>query len=53
MIIDNSGRVGIIENVQYFECSDTCFTKEYVFGIEIHPNEKVVFGGKEHPQFKW
>jgi len=50
--------VGIIENVHYFEYSDSCFIKgyhfikEYVFGVEIHPDEKIVIDGKEHSQFK-
>ena len=51
--------VRIIENVHYFEYSDHgiikgyTFVKEYVFGIEIQPNEKIVIDGKEHSQFKW
>jgi len=51
--------VGMIENVHYFEYSDPdiikgyAFIKEYVFGVEIHPNEKIAIDGKEHSQFKW
>jgi len=43
----------IIEDVHYFEYSDSHFIKEYVFGVEVHPNEKIVLDGKEHSQFKW
>ena len=51
--------VGIIENVDYFEYSDAHFIKgydfikEYVFGVEVHPNERIVIDGKEHSQFRW
>jgi dATP pyrophosphohydrolase len=45
--------VGIVENVDYFEYSDAHFIKEYVFGVEVHPNEKIAIDGKEHSQFRW
>jgi len=45
--------VGIVENVHYFEYSDPDFIKEYVFGVEIHPNEKIGIDGKEHCRFRW
>jgi len=51
--------VRIIEDVHYFEYSDSHFIKgydfvrEHVFGVQIHPNEKIVLDGKEHSQFKW
>ena len=51
--------VEIIKNVHYFEYSDPsiikgyAFIKEYIFGVEIHPDEKIVIDGKEHSQFKW
>ncbi len=51
--------VGIIENVDYFEYSDAHFIKgydfikEYVFGVEVHPNEKIAIDGKEHSLFRW
>jgi 8-oxo-dGTP pyrophosphatase MutT (NUDIX family) len=53
--------VRIIENVDYFEFSDSHFInikgfnfiKEYVFGVEVDPNEKIAIDGKEHSQFKW
>jgi dATP pyrophosphohydrolase len=45
--------VGIIEDVHYFEYSHPYFIKEYVFGVEIHPNEKIVIDGKEHCRFRW
>ena len=49
--IENIAR--IIDDVHYFEYSDPYFIKEYVFGVEVHPNEKIVIDGKEHSQFKW
>ena len=51
--------VGIIEDVHCFEYSGPHFIKgfdfikEYVFGVEIHADEKIVIDGKEHCQFKW
>jgi dATP pyrophosphohydrolase len=55
--IKNSVR--IIENVDYFEYQDAHFIKgfdfieEYVFGVEVHLNEKITLDGKEHSLFKW
>ena len=51
----------IIEDVHYFEYSDAHFInikgfnfiKEYVFGVEVDPNERIVIDGKEHSQFSW
>ncbi|MCK4474836.1 NUDIX domain-containing protein [Candidatus Bathyarchaeota archaeon] len=34
--------VGMIEDVHYFECSLPQQIKEYVFGVEVHPDEKMV-----------
>ena len=54
-----SNVVRIVENVDYFEYSDAHFIKgydfikEYVFGVEVDPNEKIVVDGKEHSQFRW
>ena len=45
--------VGIVEDVHYFEYWDPYFIKEYVFGVEIHPDEKIVIDGKEHCRFRW
>ena len=51
--------VRIVENVDYFEYPDAHFVKgfdfikEYVFGIEVDPNERIAIDGKEHSQFKW
>jgi 8-oxo-dGTP pyrophosphatase MutT (NUDIX family) len=51
--------VRIIENVDYFEYSNThfvkgfVFIKEYVFGVEVDPDERVTIDGKEHSQFRW
>jgi 8-oxo-dGTP pyrophosphatase MutT (NUDIX family) len=51
--------VRIVENVDYFEYPDAHFIKgfdyikEYVFGVEVDPNERIVIDGKEHSQFKW
>jgi 8-oxo-dGTP pyrophosphatase MutT (NUDIX family) len=55
--IKNAAR--IIDHVDYFEYSDAHFIKgfdfikEYVFGVEVAPNERVVIDGKEHSQFRW
>ena len=55
--IKNAAR--IIEKVNYFEYSDAHFIKgydfikEYVFGVEVHPNERIAIDRKEHSQFKW
>jgi 8-oxo-dGTP pyrophosphatase MutT (NUDIX family) len=51
--------VRIVENVDYVEYPDAHFVKgfdfikEYVFGVEVDPNERIVIDGKEHSQFKW
>ena len=45
--------IRIIEDVHYFEFSDPHLMKEYVFGVEISPNEKIVIDEKEHYEFKW
>ena len=53
--------VGIIKNVDYFEYPDAHFInikgfdfiKEYVFGVEVDPNERITIDGKEHSQFRW
>ena len=53
--------VRIIENVDYFEYPDAHFINikgydfitEYVFGVEVDQNERIVIDGKEHSQFKW
>jgi len=51
--------VRIAENVDYFEYTDAHFIKgfdhieEYVFGVEVDPNERIVIDGKEHSEFKW
>jgi 8-oxo-dGTP pyrophosphatase MutT (NUDIX family) len=51
----------IIEDVDYFEYSDAHFInirgfdfiKEYVFGVEVDPEERVAVDGKEHSEFRW
>jgi dATP pyrophosphohydrolase len=49
----------IIENVGYFEYPDAHFIegfdfiREYVFGVEVDPNEKITVDRKEHYLFKW
>jgi dATP pyrophosphohydrolase len=45
--------VRIIEDVHYFEYSDSHFIKEYVFGVEISSKEKVLLDGSEHSEFRW
>jgi dATP pyrophosphohydrolase len=49
----------VIENVDYYEYSNAHFVKgfdfikEYVFGVEVDPNEKVVVDKKEHCGLRW
>jgi 8-oxo-dGTP pyrophosphatase MutT (NUDIX family) len=51
----------IIENVDYFEYPDAHlinikgydFIKEYVFGVEVDPKERITVDGKEHSEFRW
>jgi 8-oxo-dGTP pyrophosphatase MutT (NUDIX family) len=51
--------VRVIENVDYFEYPGAHFVKgfdfikEYVFGVEVDPEQKIIIDGKEHSQFKW
>ena len=45
--------IRIIEDVHHFEFSDPHLMKEYVFGVEIPANEKIVLDKKEHSEFKW
>ena len=58
--------IKIIENVHYYEFQDpstieyfkrhgrACnHVKEYVFGVEVSSDEKVVLDEKEHSEFKW
>jgi dATP pyrophosphohydrolase len=45
--------IGIIEDVHYFEFSDPHLFKEYVFGVEISSDEKMVLDRREHSQFRW
>jgi len=53
--------VRIIENVAYFEYPDAHFInikgfdfiKEYVFGVDVDPNEGITIDRKEHSQFRW
>ncbi len=52
--------VRIIENVQYDEFFDFFkrearqhLIREYVFGVEINPNEKIVIDGREHNEYRW
>ncbi len=51
--------VRIVEDVDYFEYPDAHFVngfdyiKEYVFGVEVDPNQKIIIDGKEHSQFRW
>jgi 8-oxo-dGTP pyrophosphatase MutT (NUDIX family) len=51
--------VGIVENVDYFEYSEADFIKgydfikEYVFGVEVEPDERVALDGKEHSEYRW
>ena len=48
-----SNIIKIIEDVHYHEFLDPHLVKEYVFGVEVSSDEKVVLDGKEHSEFKW
>jgi dATP pyrophosphohydrolase len=43
----------IIEGIHYFEFSDPCLNKEYVYGVEVSADEKIVIDEKEHSGFRW
>jgi dATP pyrophosphohydrolase len=52
--------VRIIENVHYDEFwvffkreARQHLIKEYVFGVEVSPNEKIVIDEKEHSEYRW
>ena len=58
--------INIIRDVHYYEFPDPdlieyfkrhghecTHVKEYVFGVEVSSDEKVVLDGKEHSEFKW
>ncbi len=47
------GILGIIEGIHYFEFSDPYLSKEYVYGVEVSADEKVVIDEKEHSEFRW
>jgi len=44
--------IRIIEEVYYSEFFDPHLLKEYVFGVEISSNEKIVIGW-EHSEYRW
>jgi len=43
----------VIEGLYYFEFSDPDLNKEYVYGVEVSPEEEVVLDGKEHSESRW
>ncbi len=58
--------IKIIENLHYYEFQDPSLieyfkrhgrdcnhAKEYVFGVEVSSDEKVVLDGKEHSEYRW
>ncbi len=45
--------VRIIEDVYYFELSTSLHEKEYVYGVEVLPTEKIVLDKREHSEFMW
>jgi dATP pyrophosphohydrolase len=47
------GILRIIEGIHYFEFSDPYLNKEYVYGVEVSADEKVVIDEKEHSEFRW
>ena len=44
--------IEIIEDVYYREFLDSGLVKEYVFGMEVSSDEKIVIDGNEHTDFK-
>jgi dATP pyrophosphohydrolase len=47
------GILGIIEGIHYLEFSDPYLNKEYVYGVEVSADEKVVIDENEHSEFRW
>jgi len=45
--------IKIIEDVHYHEFLDPHLVKEYVFGVEVSSDEKVILDEREHSEFKW
>jgi dATP pyrophosphohydrolase len=45
--------IRVIEDLYCFEFSDPNVNKEYVYGVEVSPTEKVVLDGKEHSECRW
>ena len=58
--------IKIMKDVHYFELQDPSLieyykrhghpcnhVKEYVFGVEVSSDEKVVLDGKEHSEYRW
>jgi dATP pyrophosphohydrolase len=43
----------VIEGLYYFEFSDPNLNKEYVYGVEVSPTEKVVLDAREHSEYRW
>ncbi len=43
----------VIEGLYYFEFSDPNLNKEYVYGVEVSPEEEIVLDGKEHSEYRW
>lgn len=45
--------VNVIEEVHYFEIPQPYLIKEYVFGVEILPDDKIALDKREHSEFRW
>jgi 8-oxo-dGTP pyrophosphatase MutT (NUDIX family) len=45
--------IKIARDVHYHGFLDPHLVKEYVFGVEISSDEKIILDGKEHSEFKW
>jgi 8-oxo-dGTP pyrophosphatase MutT (NUDIX family) len=45
--------IEIIEDIYHFEFNDPSLYREYVFGVEVSPEEKIVINEKEHSAFRW
>jgi len=47
------GFISIMEGIHYYEFADPVPNREYAFGVEVSPNEKVTLDGKEHSEYCW
>ena len=45
--------IRVIEDLYYFEFSDSNLNQEYVYGVEVSSIEEVVLDGREHSEYRW